>query len=68
MEENQITTIGSFCLNEACEDYDKVNHGNMIKSDKTDKRVQRYFCKTCKKSFTETKERCFTDVAIQKTK
>jgi len=59
MEENQITTIGTFCLNEACEDYNKVDHGNVIKSGKTDKGVQRYFCKTCKKSFTETKGTIF---------
>jgi hypothetical protein len=31
VEEKQITTIGNFCLNEACEDYQKVNHGNIIK-------------------------------------
>jgi transposase-like protein len=59
MEEVQIVTIGSFCLNEACEDYNEVNHGNVIKSGKTDKGVQRYLCKTCKKSFTETKGTIF---------
>jgi len=59
MEENQIATIGSFCWNEACEDYKKVNHGNMIRNGKTDKGIQRYFCKTCKKSFTETKGTMF---------
>ncbi len=59
MKENQIAAIGTFCLNEACEDYNKVDHENMIKSGKTDKGVQRYFCKTCKKSFTETKGTMF---------
>ena len=59
MEEKQIATIGSFCWNEACEDYNKVNHGNMIKNGKTDKGVQRHLCKTCKKSFTETKGTMF---------
>ena len=59
MEENQIATIGTFCLNEACEDYNKINQGNVIKSGKTDKGVQRYICKTCKKSFTETKGTIF---------
>ena len=59
MEENQITTIGTFCLNEVCKDYNKVNQGNVIKSGKTDKGVQRYICKTCKKSFTETKGTIF---------
>jgi transposase-like protein len=59
MEEKQIATIGSFCLNERCEDYQKVNHGNMIKHGKTDSGVQRYFCKTCKKAFVETKGTIF---------
>ena len=54
MEENQIATIGTFCLNEACEDYNKINRGKVIKNGKTDTGVQRYFCKTCKKDFTET--------------
>ena len=59
MEEMQVAEIGSFCLNEACEDYQKVNHGNMIKHGKTDKGVQRHICKTCKKSFTATKGTMF---------
>src|SRR5437660_11555967 len=59
MEEMQIATIGSFCQNEACEDYQKVNHGNMIKNGKTDKGVQRYLCRTCNKSFTATKGTMF---------
>ena len=59
MEEIQMLPFGSFCANEACEDYNQVNHGNVIKSGKTDKRVQRYLCKTCKKSFTETKGTMF---------
>src|SRR5882762_5667353 len=59
MEENQTAAIGTFCLNEACKDYNKVNYGNVIKSGKTDKGVQRYICKTCKKSFTETKGTIF---------
>ena len=59
MEEMQIATIGSFCWNEACEDYQKVNYGNMVKNGKTDTGVQRYLCKTCKKSFTETKGTMF---------
>ncbi len=59
MEENQIAIIGSFCLNEQCKDYNKINSGNVVKSGKTDKGVQRYICKTCKKSFTETKGTMF---------
>ena len=59
MEEKQIATIGSFCLNEKCKDYNKINSGNVVKSGKTDKGIQRYICKTCKKSFTETKGTMF---------
>jgi len=59
MEEKQIATIGSFCLNETCEDYNKINHGNVIKSSKTDTGIQRYFCKTCKKAFIEMKGTMF---------
>lgn len=59
MEEKQLTTIGTFCVNEACEDYKKVNHGNMIKYGKTDSGVQRYRCKTCRKAFVETKGTMF---------
>ena len=59
MEEMQIVTIGSFCQNEACKDYQKVDRGNMMKNGKTDKGVQRYICKTCKKSFTATKGTLF---------
>jgi transposase-like protein len=59
MEETQVATIGSFCQNSACKDYQKIEHGNMIKNGKTDKGVQRYLCKTCKKSFTATKGTMF---------
>jgi transposase-like protein len=59
MEEQQLTTIGSFCLNEACKEYQKVNHGNMMKYGKTETGVQRYRCKTCKQTFTQTKGTMF---------
>jgi len=59
MEEKQIVEIGMFCQNEACEDCKKVNHGNMIKYGQTEKGVQRYRCKTCRKTFTQTKGTMF---------
>jgi transposase-like protein len=59
MEEKQITNIGSFCPNEACEDYQKIDHGNIIKYGKTDSGVQGYRCKTCKKAVVETKGTMF---------
>ena len=42
MEKTQIANIGSFCLNEACKDFNKLNNKNMMKYGKTDKGVQRY--------------------------
>ena len=49
---------GDFCPNEACPDYGKLQDDqrlqNIIKFGKTKKGVQRYRCKTCKKTFTET--------------
>jgi transposase-like protein len=59
MEEKQLAEIGSFCQNEECPDYQKVNRGNIIKHGKTDSGVQRYRCKTCKKAFVATKGTMF---------
>ena len=59
MEKQQLASIISFCLNEACEDYKRVSLSNIVKCGKTDKGVQRYRCKTCQKGFTETKGTIF---------
>ena len=49
---------GDFCPNEACRDYGKLQDGqkqtNIKKSGKTAKGVQRYECKMCHHTFTET--------------
>lgn len=48
---------GDFCPNEACPDFGKLQTGqqrNIEKYGKTKKGVQRYRCKTCGKTFTET--------------
>src|SRR5437763_6429051 len=55
----QIAEIGTFCLNEACKDYKKFMPDNVIKYGQTEKGVQRYRCKTCKKTYTETKGTMF---------
>ena len=55
----QIAEIGTFCLNEACKDYKKVMPENVIKYGQTEKGIQRYRCKTCKKTFTQTKGTMF---------
>jgi transposase-like protein len=55
--------VGEFCPNEACPDYQKLQDGrterNIIKAGKSRKGVQRYECKTCGKSFTQTKGTLF---------
>ena len=53
----QFAKTGDFCPNEACPDYGKLQDGrqlNIIKFGKTKRGVQRYRCKTCGKTFTET--------------
>ncbi len=49
---------GDFCPNEACQDHQKLQNEqqqNIKKIGKTPRGVQRYQCKTCKGTFTETK-------------
>ena len=54
----QFAKTGDFCPNEACPDYGKLQEDrqqqNVIQFGRTKKGVQRYRCKTCKKTFTET--------------
>lgn len=49
---------GDFCPNEACPDYGKLPDGQMQhhirRFGKTKRGVQRYQCKTCGQTFTET--------------
>jgi transposase-like protein len=48
---------GDFCPKEACPDYGRLQDGqqqNIKKTGKTRKGVQRYQCKTCNLTFTET--------------
>jgi transposase-like protein len=48
---------GEFCPNEACPDYGKGQDNqqqNLQKFGKTRKGVQRFRCKTCRKTFAET--------------
>jgi len=54
---------GDFCPNEQCPMYQKLDsdptHPNLIKAGRTKTGVQRYECKTCHTSFTETKGTLF---------
>jgi transposase-like protein len=54
---------GDFCPNEACPDYGKLQEGqiqaNIRKFGRTKQGIQRYQCKTCRQSFTQTKGTIF---------
>lgn len=55
--------VGDFCPNKACPDYGKLQKDrpkrNIKKAGKTKKGRQRFQCKTCGKTFTETKGTIF---------
>ena len=59
----KFARVGDFCPNEACPDYGKVQDGqtqrNIRKFGKTKSGVQRYQCKGCGQTFTETKGTIF---------
>ena len=59
MEHSRLVWPGSFCWNQDCPDYGKVDHGNIVKFGRTKKGTQRYRCKTCGKTFVETKGTLF---------
>jgi len=54
---------GDFCPNESCPKYRQIEGNpakpNIIKAGKTKAGVQRYECKTCHQTFTETKGTLF---------
>lgn len=60
---NQLANVGDFCPNEGCQDYGKLQEKqakrNIKKYGRTKKGVQRYQCRTCKETFTETKGTIF---------
>jgi transposase-like protein len=54
--------VGDFCPNPDCDDYGKLqceDQTNIIKFGKTKAGRQRYRCKTCNKTFVETKGTIF---------
>ena len=59
----QLANIGDFCPNEECQDYGKLQEKqskrNITKSGRTRNSTQRYRCRTCKQTFTETKGTIF---------
>jgi transposase-like protein len=58
----KLAQVGDFCPNEICPDYGKLQSDrqlNVIKLGRTKAGRQRYKCKTCGKTFTETKGTLF---------
>lgn len=59
---NQLAQVGDFCPNEACSDYGRLQgdqQQNIIRFGRTKAGRQRYKCKTCQRTFTETKGTLF---------
>ncbi len=57
-----LVKVGDFCPNTTCGDYGKVQSAgphNIIKFGKTPRGHQRYRCKTCRRTFVETKGTLF---------
>ena|SRR2546426_5495561 len=59
MDQKGLVPAGSFCWNPDCSEYAQVGHYNLRKFGQTAKGVQRYQCKTCKKTYAETKGTVF---------
>jgi transposase-like protein len=62
MSKGQLVKPGSFCWSVSCPDYGKVAAGNIQRFGKTKRGVQRYRCRTCGETFTETKGTVFYGV------
>jgi transposase-like protein len=59
MTKQEVITADKFCDNKECSDYGKMNNGNIIGFGHSPSGVQRYMCKTCDMTFTETKGTIF---------
>jgi transposase-like protein len=59
MEKRQIANVGEYCMNEECEEYEKIDRGNIIRYGTTSNGTQRYQCNICKKVFNENKGTIF---------
>jgi transposase-like protein len=57
-----LVKVGDFCPNTSCDDHGKLQNAsqhNIIKFGQTSQGHQRYRCKTCKRTFVETKGTLF---------
>ena len=64
---SELGTVGSFCPNETCPDYGKVDVGNVIRYGTSNEGRQRFQCKTCRKTFNERKGTLFYNRKTQET-
>ena len=48
-----LVAVGSYCPNERCDDYGKVEAGNIIRYGRSGEGQQRFRCKSCRKTFNE---------------
>jgi predicted RNA-binding Zn-ribbon protein involved in translation (DUF1610 family) len=51
---NELAQVGQFCPNETCELYGEIAAAQIIRFGKTRNGTQRYRCKSCGQTFTET--------------
>ena len=51
----KFVPVGSYCPNTACPDYGQIGLNHIYKFGRTPRGVQRYRCRTCKKTFTATR-------------
>ena len=58
-EQQGLASVGTFCPNEECPHYAKVDEGNLIKFGRSRQGVQRYRCKGCGTTFTATRGTLF---------
>ncbi len=59
MAKLEMITANKFCDNKKCPDYGQTNNDNIIGFGHSPNGVQRYRCKTCEATFTETKGTIF---------
>src|SRR5215211_5164209 len=54
-----LASAGTFCPDEECDHYAKVDEGNIIKYGRSKRGVQRYRCKGCSTTFAATRGTLF---------
>jgi transposase-like protein len=59
MPKRKLVTANKFCDNKQCKDYGRTDRENIKGSGHSPNGTQRYICKTCKVTFTETKGTLF---------